>query len=150
MMTAVIAIAITHMDDSANFSDRRPCGMDVHIGEPATHRLNDLLKIYARSNALAVRTNHIGYCNRAADGAGSGIGAGRDSRVSGGGWAVCGLAQKHHDATGLLGKTKMNVRLGNLSIQVVVGYGVAEGCAIRAESGLKRASSLGGNRTRGF
>src|SRR5689334_6358582 len=106
--------------------------MDIGVRRSLAYGLNDLVKIRTGRNTLAIRADHIGCCDCAAHRAGSGVRAGRHPRIGGWSWSSCGLAQPYHDAAGLFGKTKVDMRLGDLSIQVVVGDCVAEGGSITA------------------
>src|SRR5215831_8348382 len=112
----IISVTIANTDDPADFAARRPCGMDIGVRRSLAYGLNDLIKIRTGGNALAIRTNHIGCCDCAADCAGSGVWAGRHPRIAGWRWSGRGLAQPYHDAAGLFGKPKVDMRLGDLSI----------------------------------
>src|SRR5947208_3409682 len=130
------------MHHSADFADRRAGGVYVYVRCASTDCLDDLFKVHEWSYALAVGTYHVGHSNRASHCSSGGIGAGCHSWIGGWGWTIWGLAQKHHDAASFLRQTKVNMRLGNWSIQIVVSERVAEGASIRAKSGMEGTCGL--------
>src|SRR5438552_2128403 len=112
----VVPVAIANMDHSADLADRGAGGVHVYVRCASTYCLDNLVKVHEWGYALAIRTNDVGYCNRATDCARRGVRAGWHSRIGARSGTGCGLAQKYHHAACFPGQTEVDMRLGHLSI----------------------------------